>query len=181
LWANISTYAKLALLSVLVFQDPMWTNIAPEAHNLATTVGSHLPQGSPNDLLKLAGQAQDGAAPASAIRPGTPPPPLTRPASNAQANIPTEPGGVYVPQGTYVPQGLNAPQMPYATQRSAAGYAPPSYGPQGHAPQGYAPQGYGPGGPVYGQPGGAPPHYRPAMPGYPNPMGVGPMTSPPRY
>jgi len=179
MWANLSTYAKLAVLSVLVFKDPMWTGIAPEAHNLATQFGSHVPQSLPTDWIT--GHLPAGAAGASAVRPATAPPPLDRPAPNTQANIPTGPGGVYVPQGTYVPQGLYAPQIPYATQPAAPGYSPQGYGPQGY-PQGYGPQGYGPGRPAYGQPGyGAPPNYQQSMPGYPNPMGVGPTVSPPRY
>jgi hypothetical protein len=183
MWANVSTYAKLAALSVLVFKDPMFTNIAPELHAGATKAAEHLQisQGTATDWL--AGNAPAGAVPASAIRPATPPPPLPdRPAPSTQANTPTGPGGVYVPQGTYVPQGLYAPQAPYAAPTSGApGYAP-GYAPPGYGPQGYGPQGYGPGAPAYGQPGyGAPPNYQPAMPGYPNPMGVGPGMSPPRY
>jgi hypothetical protein len=34
IWANISCYGKLALLGVLVFNDPIWTTVSPEASKL---------------------------------------------------------------------------------------------------------------------------------------------------
>jgi hypothetical protein len=41
MWANISCYGKLALLSVLVFNDPIWATVSPEAerwHATASTI-----------------------------------------------------------------------------------------------------------------------------------------------
>jgi hypothetical protein len=195
LWANFSTYAKLALLTVLVLKDPMWVTISPElarAHEIA--MGLETPKGLQQEAGKLVNQFEERIGPRATGNPASAPMPMNNPQPNGQPingrpgtataaySPPAGVGGVYVPQGTYVPQGLYAPQTP----NRAVPSIPPQYGSPGYAPQGYAPAA-----PAYGQPGyGAPPNYQQPnyqqpsyqqRPGYPMPMGVGPGAGQPRY
>ncbi|MEX0613074.1 MAG: hypothetical protein WD229_13215, partial [Pirellulales bacterium] len=41
LWANFSTYAKLAILTLLALRDPIWIDVSPtgkQLHEVATTL-----------------------------------------------------------------------------------------------------------------------------------------------
>jgi len=186
LWANISTYAKLALLSVLVFKDPMWANVAPEAHQLAQTLGNNV-QIEPKNLPGFSGLVPGGATPTAGGTTGPAPTNAnktpgtgqatagqvadSRPVAAAAAYAPP-PSGTYIPQGTYVPPGMYAPQ----TVNRAAPSVPPQYGSAGGAPPSYAPPNYGPAQPGYAPaPGYVPPGY--AAPGYAPPA----QGAPPNY
>jgi hypothetical protein len=184
LWANISTYAKLALLTVLVLKDPMWMDISPElakAHQLAAGV---LPNQSPQQIVKQGERLVDGtlARVAGGVPVTTPP--------ETQAGATRPPAKAYVPQGTYVPEGTHAPQTPYNQGPSIPRYGTPTIGAPGYGAPNYGAPGYGapphysqPGYPQPGYPQPANPQqgYPPNVPGYPIPMGVGPGISQPRY
>jgi hypothetical protein len=191
MWANISTYAKLALLTVLVLKDPLWANVAPELHQIATRIDDRAnTQGAlgaiSNKATDLAARAGIPTGSGAAIGAGTngattngtttnntggprgvAPPPLERPAPTQQASG----GGVYVPRGTVVPPGITAPQLPRgAAPTIPTGYTQPGYGAPGYATPGYA-------APAYNTPGYGAPNPNYGGPGY----AVPPNSPPPNY
>ena len=157
-WANISCYSKLALLGVLVFNDPIWATVSPEAsrfHEVASGVVQTLESRTnlqlPPGLIPRAGAT--GTAQPNAARPWN-----NTPQNNMQQyyqqpqQYATQRG--YPQTQVYAQQQPQQPayqyQQPWQAQTPTYGqaapqqqyYAPQNYPAQNYAPQGYAPQGY---------------------------------------
>lgn len=164
MWANISTYGKLAILGVLVFNDPIWLDVSPQAarlHELAG-VATREVESQTNGKLPMSLPSILSPRPTTTAGAAAPPTP-TQPQSGgssmvAQAGAGTNPFTVppsQTPPGPTVPASY-APGTPvYGTSYTVPqpGYAPP----QTYAPPGYIPP------PAYAPPPTYPQGY------YPNP------------
>ncbi|MBA4016202.1 MAG: hypothetical protein C0483_03335 [Pirellula sp.] len=164
MWANISCYGKLVLLGVLVFNDPIWATVSPEAsrfHEVASgvvqTIESRANLQLPQGLIPRAGAI--GSAPSNNAAPSNYGGQQNVAGTNynqqyyqqsqqyaTQRGYPQSQGyaqqqpqqPVYQYQQPWQSQtpaySQTAPQQPY--------YPPQSYAPQNTPAQNYAPQGY---------------------------------------
>lgn len=157
MWANISCYGKLLLLGVLVFNDPIWTTVSPEASKLhaaaagvVQTIENRTNVQIPSGLIPRAGAT-------GTMRPNGAPPqnmPQNTPPQNNMQQYYQQPPQYAAPRGYpqqqgYAQQQPQQPayqyQQPWQAQAPGYGQAPPQqqyYAPQSYPAQNYAPQGY---------------------------------------
>lgn len=60
-WANISTYSKLAIVTVLVFNDPIWSRVSPRGEQLHE-IASKVVRGVDDHVTDIRAAAKEAAA-----------------------------------------------------------------------------------------------------------------------
>lgn len=158
MWANVSCYGKLALLGVLVFNDPIWTTVSPEASKLHAAAAGVVQRIENQTNVQLPPGLLPRSGATGAARPNVAIPQSNAPQNNMQQYYQqlqqyAAPRGYPQPQG-YAQQQLQQPAYQYQQPRQAQTpvygqaapqqqyYAPQNYPAQNYAPQGYIPQGY---------------------------------------
>ncbi len=158
-WANISCYGKLALLGVLVFNDPIWTTVSPEASKLHAAAAGVVQTFENRTNVQIPPVLLPRAGATGTARPNGAIPQNNAPQNNMQQYY-QQPQQQYAAQRGYPQQQGYAQQQPqqpvyqyqqpWQAQTPPYGqaapqqqyYAPQNYPAQNYAPQGYAPQGY---------------------------------------